>query len=88
MGETDNQVNKKMKTINYNRPALHRKYIAKGKMTIAESDRIVQDWNNKFKTKEEKINELVQELGLGIIKNKEKWEDLHGYQDDKGNWEV
>ena len=72
-----------MNKINYNRPARHRKYIDEGKMTISESDELIREWKES-----QTINEMVKDLGSKIVENTNKWEDLHGYQDDVGNWEV
>ena len=37
-----------MNKINYNRPALHRKYIDEGKMTIEESDKLIKEWEKQI----------------------------------------
>jgi len=41
-----------------------------------------EDYNKKSVTKEDWQKWYIHKS------NKEKWEDLHGYQDDVGNWEV
>lgn len=79
--------------INYDRPAIHRRYIKQGIMTKEESDKEIRDrkireQRNKFDVVGNKINKIVNDMGLGIIEGAAKWEDLHGYQNDEGEWEI